>query len=150
MLTEKKENRIIRGGVIIFWLLFWLLNSVDKVIGKETALFVGKDRLAQFVNYFESIGVTGLAVPQGTLIFVSVLEFIALVYLVLALVYYFKGDKKKTRNMFFFGILFSLIVFSFFAIGDQIFGDRVELLEHSTYWISLVISWFVYTHSDKK
>ena len=32
-----------------------------------------------------------------------------------------------------------LLIYRFFGIGNQIFGDRVELFEHTTYWIALSI-----------
>lgn len=34
-----------------------------------------------------------------------------------------------------------------FALGDQVFGERSELLEHTIFWAALFISWRVYTHS---
>ena len=42
-----------------------------------------------------------------------------------------------------------LVIFSFFAIGDQIFGDRVELQEHTTFWMALIISWGAYIYFPK-
>lgn len=149
-ITLKKENKIIKGGIIIFWGLFWLLNVVDKIIPKDMFLWMGKDRLAQFVNYFESIGIANPIIAQITLFGVSVLQVLALIFFIIAVVQYLKGNMVKARAGTFWGILFSLIIFSLFAIGDQIFGDRFELMEHTIYWIALVNSWFVYTHVDKK
>jgi len=142
------ENNIIRLGIIIFWWLFWLFNVVDKFIVSEGVMWVGKNRAEQFMDYFSSIGIEGTTVPYLTLSFVTALEVVALIFTTLALWYFFKGKKDKARAGLFWGILTSLFIFSFFAIGDQIFGDRVELLEHSIYWIGLVISWFIYTHAD--
>ena len=150
MLSKEQESWIIRGGVIVFWALFWLLNSVDKIIVNPLGFWVGKDRVSQFAGYFSSIGVESSIVSNGILVFVSLLEVIAFIFMILALFYFLKKNKDKARHMFFYGILFSLIIFSFFSIGDQIFGERAELLEHSTYWISLVLSWFIYTHADDK
>ena len=149
-MTLNKENLIIKFGIIIFWWLFWLLNVVDKFIQTSGKFWVGKDRGAQFVDYFTSSGIEDPAVATYTLGFVTILEIIALIFGTIALLYFFKSDRARTRGGFFWVILTSLIIFSFFAVGDQIFGDRVELLEHSTYWIALIISWFVYTHADEK
>jgi len=145
MFTKKGENRIIRGGIIIFWLSFWLFNAIDKAVLEPRFIWVGENWVSLFLKLFGSIGIENKVVPYLALSLVGVLEFTAAVFMILALFYYFKGEKKKTKNMFFIGILISLIIFSFFAIGDQIFGERQELLEHSTYWIGLIISWFIYT-----
>lgn len=39
--------------------------------------------------------------------------------------------------------------FSIFAIGDHIFGDRLELLEHTLFWFITLFSWVAFVHSDK-
>ena len=147
-ISEKREHKIIALGIILYWWLFWLLNVVDKIIGKGIPFFEGKDRMAAFVKYFGSIGIHNPAVAGGTLLFVSIIEFIALVFLSFALYYWFKNKRVLMRGAMFYGILVSLFVFSFFAIGDQIFGDRKELWEHTTYWMALVLSWIVFTRHD--
>ena len=147
-LTLKQENRIIRGGIIVFWCLFWLFNVIDKVIGQNIFLWVGKDRLTQFVAHFASIGIENVLVAKLTLIFVSAVEFIAFFFLALALWEFIKKREERTRFYLFWGILTSLFIMSLFAIGDQIFGERAELLEHATYWIAFVLSWFVYTKAN--
>ncbi len=147
MLTLKKENKIIRGGLIIFWLLFWLLNTIDKLITKEVTLWVGKDRISQLTTYFSSIGIENIMIPKITLTIIGLLEFIALVFFSISLYYYVNKNLKKARHLFFLGIFTSIVIFSFFAIGDQIFGDRTELLEHSIYWISSILSWYIFSHS---
>ena len=147
-LSNKQENHIIHLGIVVFWLLFWLFNVIDKVISGTVFLWVGNDRYAQFMKYFSSIGIDNTAVAGTVLLFVSFVEFAALVFFTFALWHIVRGDKKKSRDAVFFGILVSISLFSFFTIGDQIFGDRSELLEHSTYWILLVISWFLYTRAE--
>jgi len=144
-LYERRENQIISLGIIVFWTFFWLLNVIDKFIVRDTLLWVGKDRLAQFVKYFSSIGIENPMVAFGVLSVTTILEFTAFVFGAFALYYFFKGDKIQTRGALFFSILTTIIVFSFFTIGDQIFGDRAELLEHSIYWVIAVLSWFIYT-----
>ncbi|MDA1335131.1 MAG: hypothetical protein O2794_03935 [bacterium] len=148
-MTRQHEDRIIRFGIIIFWFFYWLLNVVDKFIGEKTFLWVGKDRFAQFVDYFSSIGLENIIFAQTTLVVSTVLELLAFVFAGFALKFFLEGDRRQARGAIFWSILTGLITFSFFAIGDQIFGDRVELLEHTTYWIALVISWFVYTKTEE-
>ena len=65
------ESYIVRFGVVIFWTLFWLLNVIDKFIGGSTFLWAGKDRLAQFVKYFSSIGIENQSVAFWFLTFVN-------------------------------------------------------------------------------
>lgn len=148
-LDRKKENRILKGSIIVYWFLFWFFNVVDKLIGGSTFLFVGKDRLAQFTEYFNSIGLTNPFVAKFVLFVVTVIEIIALVYLALALWNWYKKDENKTHVNLFLGLFWSFVTFSLFAIGDQIFGDRFELLEHSIYWVAVLLSWYVYTHLRK-
>ncbi len=141
-----QESTAIRLGIILFWTLFWLLGVIDKVIPNRTAVlfWAGKDRLAQFSNYFSSIGIEVTFVPITFLVIVSILQFVAFLFCLGALVYFVSGKREQADRLLFWGILVSLAIFSFFAVGDQIFGDRVELLEHSIFWIALVISWFIY------
>ena len=148
-LSKKKEVRITRLFLIIFWWFFWLLNVIDKFIMDQTFLWVGKNRVAQLIKYFASIGIDEVSIPIVFFIFFTFLEIIALVFMTIALWFYFKKEKKHTRNAFFYGMLMSLVIFSFFSIGDQIFGDRDELFEHSIYWILAVISWFVYIRIER-
>lgn len=149
-LNRKKETRIIRFGLVIFWWLFWLLNVVDKFILEQIFLWKGKNRVTQFIDYFASVGINDISVPIVFFIFITFLEIIALIFMTIALWFYFKEEHQHTRTAFFYGILASLIIFSFFTIGDQIFGERTELLEHSIYWILLVMSWFVYIRVERR
>jgi len=148
-LNAGQEKRIIRLGIIVFWWLFWLLNVIDKFIGKSTFLWVGKDRLGQFVTYFSSIGIENSSVAAAFLIFVTIVEMIALLFMTFALGYTISGNESGAHRALYFGILTSLFLFSFFTIGDQIFGDRHQLLEHALYWMALILSWFIYTRAEE-
>lgn len=143
---SKIQDRIILYGVVVYWTLFWLFNVVDKFIGGETFLWVGKDRMAQFLEYFSSIGIENPVVAKGFLFFVTVLQLLALLLLLGALWQLIFGKKKRADDYFFWGTLAGLIIFSLFAMGDQIFGDRFELLEHTIYWMSLIISYGAYKY----
>ena len=126
-----------------------MFNVIDKFVAGEHFLWVGKDRLSQFVEYFSSIGITDPGLAARVLLLVSIIEVIALLFFTLALLFVVI-NKKLVRGAVFYGILTSLVLFSLFSIGDQVFGDRHELLEHTIYWIALVLSWFIYTRIEKK
>lgn len=133
----------------MFWFLFWLFNVIDKFAYK-TGLWMGKDRTSQFNAYFESINVSSQLVPTIALHVVTLLELGALALLTLALAHFIAKNKKAAHALFFWGTFLGLVIFSLFTIGDQIFGDRFELLEHTIYWIALIVSWFVFDYYSKK
>lgn len=138
------EGQIIRFGIVIFWSVFWLLNVIDKFIGGYTFLWVGKDRFAQIGKFFASVGIDAPAFPLSALVFITILEITAFVLVTAALVNLIRKNEPRARTLYFYGTLIGLITFSVFSIGDQIFGDRFELLEHTIFWISIIVSWGAY------
>ncbi len=150
MLSRAFENKIICLGIIVFWWLFWLFNVLDKFIGGQTYLWAGKDRFAQLVQYFSLIGIENEAIVFLSLFVTTILEVFALVFATFALIYCVVGNKRVAHGALYFTILTSLAIFSVFAIGDQVFGDRFELLEHTLYWIAFVLSWFLYTKYEQE
>tara|TARA_Y100000310_G_C20519266_1_gene732822 strand:- start:113 stop:580 length:468 start_codon:yes stop_codon:yes gene_type:complete len=149
LLTSNTEGKVIRFGIVIFWTLFWLFNVIDKFIGSSTFLWVGRDRLPQFVKYFSSIGIENQSVAFGFLTFITIAEVIAFILLVIALWHLVLKNNQKARTFFFWGTFTGLAIFSLFSIGDQIFGDRHELLEHTIYWVALIVSWWAYAYFPK-
>jgi len=147
MVSRKTENWIIRFGIILFWTLFWGLNFIDKLL-PAGFLWVGRERTEQFTSYFLSIGLSNPLFAETTLMIISIFELVAFVFMVTSLFYFFRNQEKAHQALF-WGIFTSLLIFSFFTIGDQVFGNRTELLEHSIYWISLVISWFIFRYFEK-
>lgn len=144
------ERNLIQRGILVFWLLFWGLNFVDKVIPRSTFLWVGKDRFAQISNYFESIGLYADVFTHVSLWIITVLELLASVLILLSLVKHLKKDFVVARFFFFWGSFVGLVIFSAFSIGDQVFGDRYELLEHSIFWVNIIISWAVYEYLPRE
>lgn len=150
-LTKNQEARGIRCTIIFFWMSFWFLNFIDKLIEEPVFLWVGKPRLSQFTDYWASIGLTDPFWGTATLIGSAIIEFIAFAFLAAALVQHFKKNAGQVRSWFAKGMMTGLGIFTFFTLGDQAFGDRVELLEHSIYFGLLLISWAVFTWlSDKR
>ena len=154
MKKEITNNRIIgkdliRYLILIFWSLFWSLNVIDKIIGGAHFLFVGKDRFATIERFFDSIGLANPIYANIALIITAALEIFAFVFFFGALIHFIKKNIDATRSWFFIGIFLTLTTFIFFTIGDQIFGDHSELLEHGIYWLLTILSWIIFIHLDK-
>ena len=141
------EGRLIRFAIVGFWLLFWFLNVIDKFINQPTFLWAGKDRITQFVEYFSSIGIENINIVLAFLIFVTIIEIAATLFLAYSLWNLLRKNAVKARMWFFWATLTGLGIFTFFAVGDQVFGDRSELLEHTIFLIAILISWRAYNHS---
>ena len=142
-------NQLIRYLILSYLILFWLLNILDKIIGGSHYLWVGKDRFAQFERYFDSLGLGNPIIADAALIFTAGLEIFALVFFCGALYHLIKNDTSSTRSWFFTGIILTLGVFTWFSIGDQVFGDHSELLEHGIYWFITLLFWVIFTRIDK-
>jgi len=145
--SVQEEGMIIQTGIVIFWFLFWLLSVVDKLVSGPGILWLGQDRLIQISGYFSSIGLSNPDIAKAFLIFISLAEIIALLLAAGSLWSLVIGNQKASRALFFWSILASLIIFSFFTIGDQSFGEQGELLKHTTYWLALIVSWGIYDFS---
>jgi len=143
------SNNLIRIGILIYWILFWLLNILDKIIGGSHFLWVGKDRFALFERFFDSLGLGSPIIADVALIITSGLEIFAFVFFSGALYHLIKKNADFTRSWFFIGIVLTLIIFTFFSIGDQFFGDHIELLEHGIYWFITLLTWVIFIRIGK-
>ena len=140
---------LIRYFILIFWSLFWLLNVIDKLIGGAHFLFVGRDRFAQIQRFFDSIGLSSPSVANITLVIITALETFALIFFLGAMYHFVRKNLEATRSWFFVGIALTLSTYIFFTIGDQIFGDHFELLEHALFWFIALLSWIIFILLDK-
>jgi len=138
--------------ITVYWAFFWFLNVVDKFVGQPTFLWYGKDRLAQLIDYFASIGIFDQNVALASILVSAVLEAAAFIFGALALWFLIRANDSRANNFYFRSTVAGMLVFTFFALGDQVFGDRVELLEHTTYWIILLVSLLIfrYLHTNSK
>lgn len=143
------SNNLIRFGILLYWTLFWLINSIDKLIGGSQFLWVGKDRFAQFQRFFASASWENPVIANTALIIVAALEIFAFLFFTGALIHLFRKKQDSSRSWFVVGICFTLATFTIFAVGDHIFGDRFELLEHTLFWFISLFSWVAYVHADK-
>ncbi len=151
-MTETKNNNqqdLVRYFIIGYWSLFWLLNVIDKIIGGAHFLFVGRDRFAQVERFFDSIGLEHPLYANVALIVTAGLEIFALVFFLGSLYYLISKNLDTARSWFFIGIGFTLATFTFFSIGDQVFGDHFELLEHGLFWFIALLSLIVFINIDR-
>ena len=139
-----------RGAILVFWTCFWLFNVVDKAIGGSTFLWVGRDRFAQFQKYFTSAGLESPLIADAALYVAAALEVFALVFFAGALWNFAARRISEARSWCFIGIVITLVTFTFFSIGDHLFGDRFELLEHTLFWFVTLASWGVYVRLEGK
>ncbi|WP_162938011.1 hypothetical protein [Kiloniella sp. EL199] len=124
-----------------YWVLFWGLNGLDKFCHSSDLILFrwhGKDRSTQFTQYFER-----LSFPQDYvspfLYFVGIWE-VLLALIFMAIPFYYHRNKQKLEQI----ATLNAATFLAFCGFDIIAGDRAELLEHSTYFILVVITFFVY------
>tara|TARA_B100001564_G_C20632239_1_gene667837 strand:+ start:246 stop:1022 length:777 start_codon:yes stop_codon:yes gene_type:complete len=148
-----REKNIIRFAILVFWTFFWGLSVVDKIIPDVNYLWVGKDFHALFIKFFGSLGLKNPIFATIALSGVSAIEVLNFVFYLLAGFTFLKGNNTQAKKWFFRATFFSMTLFSLFSIGDQVFGDRFQLLEHGLFWIVLVASWLVFnfvTNIDDK
>ena len=141
-----KEKNIIRLAVLVFWTCFWGLSVMDKIIPDVHYLWVGKDFYALFIKFFASLGLKNPIFATIALAGISALEVLNFVFYLVSLVLFAKGEEGLMEKWFFRAIFSSMTLFALFSIGDQVFGDRFQLLEHGLFWIVLIASWVVFKH----
>ena len=143
--SSKSSSHWLKLGILVYWTLFWLFNVVDKVIGGAHFLWVGRDRFAQFQKYFASAGLDAPWVADAGLVVAAALEIFALLFCAGSVMHFLKRREDLARNWFLVGVLLTMITFTFFSIGDHLFGDRFELLEHTLFWFISLLSWAAFT-----
>lgn len=143
-----KEKKFIQYLIVIHWTLFYLTTVIDKIVPDVYPLWVGVDFYTLFIKFFASLGLTDPIFATIALAGISFIEIIAFVCFLFSLFNLYKQNDKIAEQWFYRGISFSVLLFSFFSIGDQVFGDRFTLLEHGIFWIILVVSWVVYKYNS--
>lgn len=143
-----KENKLIQYLVLIHWTFFYATTVIDKIIPDVYPLWVGADFYTLFIKFFASLGLTDPIFATIVLAGISFLEIVAFVCFLFSLLNLYNGKDKISEQWFYRGVSFSVLIFSFFSIGDQVFGDRFTLLEHTIFWIILVVSWVVYKYNS--
>jgi hypothetical protein len=135
-------RRPITLTICCFWMMFWLLNGLDKFLARtHLGLFHwwGNDRIEKFGMYFDR-----LAFPEPmvwpTLVFAGIVE-LALAALFFRALTQLVRQLPGSIRLADLGVALSILCFMGFAVFDVIVGDRAELLEHSTYVGVLLISY---------
>jgi hypothetical protein len=142
-----KEKKTIQYFILIHWTFFAATTIIDKIVPDVYPLWVGADFYTLFIKFFASLGLTDPIFATIALAGISFIEIVAFVCYLFSLFNLYKGNDKISEQWFYRGVSFSVLLFSFFSIGDQIFGDRFTLLEHGIFWIILVVSWVVYKYN---
>ncbi|MBO6515066.1 MAG: hypothetical protein JJ975_00765 [Bacteroidia bacterium] len=143
-----KEKRLIKYFVLVYWTFFALTTVVDKIIPDVYPFWVGADFYTLFIKLFASLGLKDPVFATIALAGVSLIEITAFVCYSFSLVNLLNGKDHRSEQWFYRGISFSILLFSLFTIGDQVFGDRFTLLEHSIFWIILIVSWAVFKYNS--
>jgi hypothetical protein len=141
-----KEKKIIQYFILIYWTSFAALTVIDKIVPDVYKYWVGADFYTLFIKFFASLGVTDPIFATIALAAIALIEILAFVCYSFSLFNLYKGADKISEQWFNRGISFSVVLFSLFSIGDQVFGDRFNLLEHGIFWIILVVSWAVFKY----
>ncbi len=143
-----KEKRLIKYFILFYWTFFAAATVIDKIIPDVYPFWVGADFYTLFIKFFASLGIKEPIFATIALAIVSLVEIIVFVCYLFSLVNLYKRKDNRSEQWFYRGISFSVLLFSFFTIGDQVFGDRFTLLEHSVFWIILIVSWAVFKYNS--
>lgn len=141
------ERKTLRLAILAYWTCFWGLSVVDKVIPDVRFLWVGKDFFALFIKFFASLGLKDPLYATVALAGISALEAVTFVLFGTALVTHLRGNEERSDAWAFRAVFSAMSLFALFSIGDQVFGDRFQLLEHGLFWLILAASWIVFKHT---
>ena len=148
VLSEAFEAKLISLGMIVFWLGFWSLQFIDKIIQGPIIGWVGRDRFAQIHAYMDTLQLFSEPalshVTAATITFVALVELAAAVMAGAALWFWLRNDLVRERGAVFWMVMVSIGIMAFFSLGDLAFGGGAELLEHSTYMGLFVIMFLAY------
>jgi len=143
-----KEKKLIQYLVLIHWTLFSATTVIDKIVPDVYPFWVGADFYTLFIKFFASLGLTDPIFATIALAGISFLEIVAFACFAFSLFNLYKMKDKIAEQWFYRGIGIAILTFSFFSIGDQVFGDRFTLLEHTIFWMILVVSWVIYKYNS--
>jgi len=143
-----KEKVTIKYLILIYWTFFFLTGVIDKIVPDVYPFWVGADFYTLFIKLFASLDIKNPIYATITLTGVSLIEVMTFVCYLFALFSLFRKDENSSDQWFYRGVSLSILLFSLFSVGDQVFGDRFTLLEHSIFWIILVVSWVLFRHNS--
>lgn len=158
-----------------YWAFFWLLNGLDKFVngtmqpmiadglakgvlvdadgeigstlyGLEVSGLFGVNRNAKTVAFFDRLGVPE-PFSLGLLYSVAVLEIALAALFVLGLVSSLRG-RTAHRTYTALAYKISMLIFMAFCVVDILIGERIELWEHNTFLLVLMVSYLWFINSD--
>lgn len=140
--------RILTFTLSFHWMMFWLLNGLDKLwVGESVGSIIwsGKDRSPQFQQYMEKLGLSENWIPWilNTACFAEIFVAITFLGTLYTIIRYRKVARFMPQESLKLPILLSMVVFTGFSVFDVVVGDRAELLEHGTYMALLGVTWIV-------
>ena len=142
----RNHLRVIAGGVVLYWAVFWIMNGMDTFLcGRDVLAFRwhGKDRTDQFGTYLHRIEVDASLV-EPILIFAGIWEialglgFLATLW---SLVRVFPSSAAVSGPPI--TVSASILALTGFSAFDVVVGDRAEMLEHGTYMMLVLMSWLI-------
>ncbi|MFQ5540746.1 MAG: hypothetical protein ACE5F4_00660 [Candidatus Paceibacteria bacterium] len=142
------EVWVIHVGATVFWMFYWIFNAIDKVAAGKP-YWAGKVRVEKMLDYFSSIHLGELWIAKTSLAVIGVLEAFAGILFLISLWFYLRKRIQTAHRFFFWGTATGIFIFGGFIMFDIIVGDRAELLEHTTYWMAIMLSWVVYMLTTK-
>jgi hypothetical protein len=144
-----KEKTLIRYFILLYWTFFGALSVIDKIIPDVYPYWVGADFYTLFVKLFASLGISDPIFATIALAVISSIEVLVFVCYLFSFYNLYKGKDKSSEQWFYRGVMFSVLLFILFSIGDQVFGDRNQLLEHGIFWLILIVSRVVYKYTTQ-
>ena len=132
-----------RSLLLAFFTMFWLFNGLDKFLNR-LPFWYGDAREAKFIGYFAHIHLPPW-LALTTLYSFGVVEILVGVSFLYALL---RRHTQSAVSQISFKV--SVLIFFTYSIGDIIFGDRAELLEHGTYIILILVSFAFFLRSGSE
>lgn len=158
-----------------YWSLFWLLNGLDKFVngtmqpmiadglargvivdeagqvestlyGLEVTGLFGVNRNAKTIAFFDRIGLPE-PVSLGLLYSTAALEIALAALFVLGLVALSRGHSVHSSYTA-LAYKLSMLLFMVFSMIDILIGERIELWEHNSFLLVLMVSYLWFINSD--
>jgi len=165
-----REKKYWLALIMLFWMLFWGLNGLDKFFNgsfepiiddavtqsvvinpssgtiqsyvqpMHTVGLFGVNRNAKMIHFFSRIGV-GERTALGVLYTIAVIEILISILFFIHLLMILLPKKSLTPLRVTRTFLLCFLLFTLFTAGDIVFGERIELWEHVTFMVMVLMSY---------
>jgi len=165
-----REKKYWLALIMIFWSLFWGLNGLDKFFNgsyepiideavtksvvinpssgtiqsyvqpMHTVGLFGVNRNAKTIHFFERIGV-GERTALGVLYTIAIIEILLALLFIIHLINIILPKKSLIPLRVTRTFLLCFLLFTMFTAGDIVFGERIELWEHVTFMLMVLMSY---------